>query len=109
MKVQSIVRPPVMTSKDQEFENLLRRAAELRIVAALIAAHNLIPKKIVRQPEFRRPDHLFLLAPIRKMRLERESPQLLSLFSGASRQDRDLSDHRIKRASGGAEQLPMRS
>jgi hypothetical protein len=29
MKAQSIVRPPVMTSKDREFENLLRRAAEL--------------------------------------------------------------------------------
>lgn len=29
MKIQSIVRPPVMTSKDREFENLLRHAAEL--------------------------------------------------------------------------------
>jgi hypothetical protein len=29
MKVHSIVRPPVMASKDREFENLLRRVAEL--------------------------------------------------------------------------------
>jgi hypothetical protein len=29
MKVRSIVRPPETTSKDREFENLLRRAAEL--------------------------------------------------------------------------------